>query len=110
MIASVYVTRIIPVSPSGESPRVFVTAREAKAHYKFLSEYAKKGLIEGYWSEVQLVKETFMGSPRTCAAAAIVAGSVISRGRYVSKSRMCDAEWGTELIAKTECKEITNAS
>jgi len=107
MRSSIYVARILPVEDRIEAPRVFVTSKEARKSFKFLCQYARQD-SNSYWSRVELVKHTFTGNPRTAIASAVEAGSVISRGQYVTLDGACDGVWETELLDELECKEVTN--
>jgi len=106
MKSSVYVARILPVGDA-MAPIVHVTSREARKSFKFLCQYVKQD-SKSYWSRIELVKHTFIGNPRTAIASAVEAGSVISRGQYITLHNLCDGVWQTELLDELECKEVTN--
>ena len=102
--------RVLPVG-DGMAPRVHVTSKEARKSFKFLCDYVKikDGCkISETWSRVELVKHTFIGNPRTAIASAVEAGSVISRGQYITLDNACDGVWETELLNELECKEVTD--
>tara|TARA_R110000824_G_scaffold5263_3_gene24416 strand:+ start:2728 stop:3054 length:327 start_codon:yes stop_codon:yes gene_type:complete len=107
MKSSVYVARVLPVG-DGMAPRVHVTSKEAKKSFRFLCDYVKQDGMAGYWSRVELVKHTFIGNPRTAIASAVEAGSVISRGQYITRDRFCDGVWETELVTELDCQEVAN--
>lgn len=106
MRSSIYVARILPVG-DGMAPRVHVTSKEAKKSFKFLCEYVKQD-NDPIWSRVELVKHTFIGNPRTAIASAVEAGSVISRGQYIVRDRLCDGVWETELVNELDCQVVSD--
>jgi hypothetical protein len=106
MKSSVYVARVLPIG-DGMAPRVHVTSKEARKSFKFLCDYVKQDSVS-FWSRVELVKHTFIGNPRTAIASAVEAGSVISRGHYITRDRLCDGVWETELLSELECKEVAD--